>query len=296
MEPSNIFLLLCGIIAILLLMLWAKKILRIIFKFVVGLGVILLLSLLVLAVIQVDVLGFLRQISTDIFLPPQETMVVHTDARVRSCPRKSCSVTGGLEVGDIIQSQGRVAGELVNGNSQWIEFENKGAKAYVWSGLVSLQPTRIPQSPPSKRPVATKPPTTTKQPTIVPTEVEILSPRMCSYVYRSPSSPGVLIGRVNSSHTIHVLDRVENRGENKDLTWVEFMFNGEVAYVNSSRLSTARPPYFPTKTPVAYRCNCDKICDNMTCAEAFYQLVKCGCRDRDKDQNGIPCNVRCKCS
>lgn len=251
--------------------------------------------LLVLAALRIDVLGILSQISTDKFFPPQAAMLVHTNARVRSCPERSCDVIAGLKDGDVIHPQNKVSGEAVNGNNIWIEFKHNNLTAYVWSGLVSAQATRLPQSIATRRSVATKAPAATEQPTFEKTEVAMWSPRMCSYVYRSSNSPAVPIGRINSSDTIQELGRVEFRGKDGDITFLEFMYNGEVAYVNGGRLSTARPPYFPTNTPVAYTCNCNKVCENMTCDEAFFQLVKCGCGKRDNDNNAIPCNARCEC-
>lgn len=302
MESANIILVaLCVTIAVLFFILFAEKIFRVIRKIVMILAVMLFVVLLILAAFRVDIIELLRQVlleapnSSEIIHPRLETAAVHTNARIRVCPGTDCKQVGNLKIGDTIQSQSKVDGESINGNSQWVEFTHKGYKAYVWSGLVSVQPTSVSQPTAARTSVATEAPSATKQPTVEKTEVAMWSPRMCSYVYKSPSSPAVPIGRVKSSNTIEELERIQYRGENREITFVKFIYNGDVGYVNGARLKKARPPYYPTRTPVAYTCNCDKLCENMTCAEAFYQLVECGCGKRDSDNNGIPCNTRCEC-
>lgn len=51
----------------------------------------------------------------------------------------------------------------------------------------------------------------------------------------------------------------------------------------------------PTATPkLTYTCNCRKTCSQLTCAEAYYQLNKCGCSQRDGDGDGVPCEAQCR--
>jgi Excalibur calcium-binding domain len=63
-----------------------------------------------------------------------------------------------------------------------------------------------------------------------------------------------------------------------------------------TKAKTYTPPA-PTYTPPAasYTCNCSKTCTQITtCAEAYFQLNKCGCSRRDGDNDGIPCDQMCQ--
>ena len=45
----------------------------------------------------------------------------------------------------------------------------------------------------------------------------------------------------------------------------------------------------------AYSCNCSKTCGAMSsCREAYFQLNNCGCRRRDGDNDGVPCESICR--
>lgn len=70
---------------------------------------------------------------------------------------------------------------------------------------------------------------------------------------------------------------------------------------------TYTPYRFPTSTPVpqiyestsqettsAYSCNCAKTCPNLSCDEAYFQLLQCGCSQRDGDNDGMPCEAQCR--
>ena len=69
------------------------------------------------------------------------TMYVRTrnnaGANVRVCPRTTCGIVGGLSPGASIQALGRVEGEEVYGNSEWVQFEHNDTVAYVHGSLVS---------------------------------------------------------------------------------------------------------------------------------------------------------------
>ena len=69
------------------------------------------------------------------------TMYVRTrnnaGANVRVCPRTTCGIVGGLSPGADIQTLGRVEGEEVYGNSEWVQFEHNDTVAYVHGSLVS---------------------------------------------------------------------------------------------------------------------------------------------------------------
>ncbi|MCY4019006.1 MAG: excalibur calcium-binding domain-containing protein [Chloroflexi bacterium] len=45
----------------------------------------------------------------------------------------------------------------------------------------------------------------------------------------------------------------------------------------------------------SYSCNCSKTCSTMSsCQEAYFQLNNCGCRRRDNDGDGVPCEKICR--
>ena len=56
----------------------------------------------------------------------------------------------------------------------------------------------------------------------------------------------------------------------------------------------------PALQPVApqqpsYTCNCSKTCGAMSsCREAYFQLNNCGCRRRDGNNDGVPCESICR--
>lgn len=43
-----------------------------------------------------------------------------------------------------------------------------------------------------------------------------------------------------------------------------------------------------------FKCDCSKSCSKIkTCREARFQLEKCGCQQRDRDNDGVPCESLC---
>ncbi len=42
-----------------------------------------------------------------------------------------------------------------------------------------------------------------------------------------------------------------------------------------------------------YGCDCSKTCSNMSCDEAYFQLNQCGCKERDGNGDGVPCESQC---
>lgn len=65
---------------------------------------------------------------------------------------------------------------------------------------------------------------------------------------------------------------------------------------NQSKPTTK--PVTPTKAPTnnsGFTCNCAKTCTQITsCSEAYFQLNECGCKVRDSDDDGIPCETLCQ--
>ena len=45
----------------------------------------------------------------------------------------------------------------------------------------------------------------------------------------------------------------------------------------------------------SFTCNCSKTCGQMSsCREAYFQLNNCGCRRRDSNNDGVPCESICR--
>jgi len=56
----------------------------------------------------------------------------------------------------------------------------------------------------------------------------------------------------------------------------------------------ATPTIAPSNN-TGFICNCDKTCTQITtCSEAYFQLNECGCKKRDTDDDGIPCESLCQ--
>lgn len=52
-------------------------------------------------------------------------------------------------------------------------------------------------------------------------------------------------------------------------------------------------PTQPAELP--FVCDCSKTCNQMvSCEEAYYQLQVCGCRQRDNNNDGVPCENICR--
>ena len=58
-------------------------------------------------------------------------------AIARSCPSRSCEISGRLSTDDKIKALGTVTGEGINGNYKRVLFRHEGAIAYMHSGLLS---------------------------------------------------------------------------------------------------------------------------------------------------------------
>ena len=118
------------------------------------------------------------------------------------------------------------------------------------------------------------------------------------------SGPGTSYGQVGAvaaGATLQVL------GQSGD--WHLVRHNGKDAFI-ASWLTHNSPPASPSRqqeqsvssaqnnsqssSQSTYSCNCKKTCGAMSsCAEAYYQLNNCGCRRRDGDNDGVPCESIC---
>lgn len=61
-----------------------------------------------------------------------------------------------------------------------------------------------------------------------------------------------------------------------------------------TKSTTTTQPSIAPATTGSFTCNCSKSCGAMvSCEEAYYQLNTCGCKARDGDDDGVPCESIC---
>lgn len=68
------------------------------------------------------------------------------------------------------------------------------------------------------------------------------------------------------------------------------------APIQTNSAPVAQPTQSTTTTGGSnYTCNCSRTCTQITsCDEAYFQLNNCGCKARDADSDGIPCESLCQ--
>jgi len=67
---------------------------------------------------------------------------------------------------------------------------------------------------------------------------------------------------------------------------------GAIAPAPRAPISTPAQPVQPVAP--AFVCDCSKTCPQMvSCDEAYFQLQQCGCRARDGNGDGVPCETIC---
>ena len=111
------------------------------------------------------------------------------------------------------------------------------------------------------------------------------------------SGPGTSyrrVGAVGAGTSLQVLGQSGN--------WYLIKHNGRDAYVASWLVHNSPPTrqrQHTVQQPAqnqqpSYSCNCSKTCGQMSsCREAYFQLNNCGCRRRDGDNDGVPCESIC---
>ena len=177
----------------------------------------------------------------------------------------------------------------------------------------TLQPTQVPTERPSRTPRPTQADTDTYFVTGSTANVRSCSNTTCDRVTT-----------LSYGDDIEVVEAVEGVSVAGSTRWYRVLLNnGHEGFIHSSLVSRTRPVagsssnsssntssgsssgstnnsgnsnnVQPTQVPASsgYSCNCNKTCDQMTCAEAQYQLNTCGCSARDRDHDGTACDSQC---
>lgn len=123
---------------------------------------------------------------------------------------------------------------------------------------------------------------------------------------------------LNSGTRVEVIGLEHGASVNGNTVWRLVLAGGQITYVHSSLLSQTAPrptsppvqaqpvtgqqsqpistpvPAVPQPASPEFTCNCSKTCEQMvSCEEAYFQLNQCGCRRRDADNDGVPCENMC---
>lgn len=83
--------------------------------------------------------------------------------------------------------------------------------------------------------------------------------------------------------------RVENKG-----LWASCQGSAPTAKPQQSSSKTSSVTA-QTQGSGGFICDCGKSCSQInSCDEAYYQLSTCGCKTRDSDGDGVPCEALCR--
>ncbi len=105
------------------------------------------------------------------------------------------------------------------------------------------------------------------------------------YAYASSYPPDVMHQELFA--TAQKKARVENRG-----LWAS-------CQTAATPIKEQQLPLNASMTPAqgssGFVCDCSKSCTQITsCEEAYYQLSTCGCKTKDNDGDGVPCESLCR--
>ena len=195
--------------------------------------------------------------------------------------------------------QGNTQLHIIGQSEDWYVIAYNGREAFLASWLTFDLPTATP--------VVLR----TSTPTV---SVRRFSSPLRKYTHGElnlRSGPGTSYGRVGALGAGVSLQVLGQSGD-----WYLVRHNGRDAYAASWLVHNSLPA--PRQQPAqqqpaqqqpaqqqpaqqqpapqqpAYSCNCSKTCGAMSsCQEAYYQLNNCGCRKRDSDKDGVPCESIC---
>ena len=227
------------------------------------------------------------------------SMQTREGVNLRSGPGTSFSRVGSVAANRTLEVLGK--------SGDWYLVEHSGRDAYVASWL-----TRDIPEPTATRRLSSVRSTATKL-----SVLRFASP-LRKYVHGAVNlrqGPGTAFAKAGSVPAGSSLQVVGQSGD-----WYLVRHGGREVYIASWLTHNAPPP--PTRVPQpaqpqpvqqqptqqqsvqqppaqsqpqpAYSCNCSKTCGQMSsCQEAYFQLNNCGCRRRDGDNDGVPCESIC---
>lgn len=237
----------------------------------------------------------------------------------RSCPETTCEVVTVLQPNSQIRVVALVAGAVVSGSDEWLELHIEGETAYVHSSLAReiLPPTPTPiatsiRASPTQASQGSANTSNNNAPAGICTAsgngINIRSGPGTNYPGIGTLSAGTFLEVTGTNN-----DWLTVRLNNNRLGWVSHgvvTLNGPctglpviqappppapVIQPTPAAVSTVPPVQStPAQTGPSFACDCNKTCEQMaSCEEAYFQLRNCGCRRRDGDGDGVPCESIC---
>ncbi len=200
-----------------------------------------------------------------------EIFYVRAPAPVRGCARTTCPPNALLEVGFRLVSLRYQRGEPVKGDTIWIAFAHKGRVQFVHRSQLSTRPPIVATTElPTQKPALTATPLpatdlvvstaiATETATATPTETATLAPtstftatateveievlvvetvnNLNARVRACPSTDCEIVGRLRPGDALQPSGQAEGETVNDSGIWIEFEFQGEIAYIHSSLLT-----------------------------------------------------------
>ena len=195
---------------------------------------------------------------------------------------------------------------IIGESGDWYVIAYNGREAFLARWLTDNLPTAT-TPPPNRTPVT---PTATRvrptQPSFVVSQYASPRTRYTHGVVNLRMGPDTsydLAGSVAANSRLQVI------GESG--RWYLLRYNGREVFIAGWLTHDSLPQPAPRQKPVQqqqpaqqqqsqpqqpqYSCNCSKTCGQMSsCREAYFQLNNCGCRRRDGDNDGVPCESICR--
>ncbi len=241
-------------------------------------------------------------------ISPPMTRQTRGEVNLRGGPGTTYEEVGSVSANSTLQ--------IIGESGDWYVISVNGRDVFIASWLTYELPTAIPTVQSSSN----RSTSSTSQ-----IQVRRFSSPLNKYTHglvNLRSGPGTTysqVGAVVAGATLQVL------GQSSD--WYLINHNGRDAYIASwltfdaplkqvSRSSTSsgssstgagqqqqpvqqpaqqQPVQQPVQQQPSYACDCSKTCTKMaSCQEAYFQLNNCGCRKRDGNNDGVPCESICR--